>query len=305
MTTTVVVVLALLFDRWVGEPRRWHPLVGFGVAAKKFEYLLLSAGDTVFRQYLSGLLGVVLLTVPCVAIAVAVSQSSTIGTVFSLLLLYLSLGGRSLRDHAAAVSAALRSNNLVLARERVGMMVSRDTQQLDEPAVVKATVESVLENGCDALFGALFWFVVAGAPGVVFYRLVNTLDAMWGYKSDRYRYFGWAAARLDDLLNLIPARLTALTYVCVGGVQPALRCWFEQGRNWESPNAGPVMAAGAGALMVQLGGAAQYGGKIHPRPLLGSGRLPVVSDIGRATRLLQRGVWLWVFAIAAGGWIFV
>ena len=159
-----------------------------------------------------------------------------------------------------------------------------------------------MENGCDAVFGALFWFVLAWGSGVVLYRLANTLDAMWGYKTPRYRDFGWAAARLDDLLNWVPARLTALSYVAVGA-KPALawRCWREQAPRWKSPNAGPVMAAGAGALGLALGGQARYHGEWSARPALGEGLAPRAGDIGRAVALLRRALLLWLAAILAGG----
>jgi hypothetical protein len=139
-----------------------------------------------------------------------------IGIVFDVLLLYLAIGRTSLAEHAKAVASALQDADLPLARQRVGMIVSRDTREMNAPDVARAAVESVLENGADAVFGALFWFVVAGTPGVVVYRLANTLDAMWGYKNSRFLRFGWAAARFDDLLNLIPARLTALSYALMG-----------------------------------------------------------------------------------------
>lgn len=173
-------------------------------------------------------------------------------------------------------------------------IVSRDTSQLDENGVAKAAVESVLENGNDAVFGALFWFCVAGGAGALFYRLANTLDAMWGYKDERRVYFGWAAARIDDALNFIPARLTALTYALLGRTAQALACWRTQAGRWGSPNAGPVMAAGAGALGVTLGGAAIYHGQVENREKLGAGDTVSVADIPRAVALVERGQWLWL-----------
>jgi len=290
-------LLAVLLDRLLGEPPRWHPLVGFGRLAQRVETSLYGASR------LRGAIAVSLL-VGGLALAVFLAQRG-LGSWSGLLdvaLLYLALGAASLGEHAAAVRRALDAGNLNEARRSVGRIVSRDTADMDETGVVRATLESVLENGCDAVFGALFWFFVAGAPGVVAYRLANTLDAMWGYKTDRYRHFGWAAARLDDLLNWIPARLTALTYAVLGDACTAWRCWRSQAVRWESPNAGPVMAAGAGALTVRLGGPAVYHGRLESRPLLGEGREPVAADIGRATALVQRGVWLWLIVAFLGGW---
>ncbi|MCY1431441.1 Cobalamin biosynthesis protein CobD [compost metagenome] len=138
---------------------------------------------------------------------------------------------------------------------------------------------------------------MAGAPGVVLYRLSNTLDAMWGYRNARFERFGWAAAKIDDVLNFIPARLVALTYALLGRTRQALRCWREQAPQWDSPNAGPVMAAGAGALGVALGGAARYHGEVHERPQLGTGEPPRAADIWRALALVRQGVLLWLAVI--------
>ncbi len=296
MTTTALTLLgALLLDALLGDPRRWHPLAGFGRLAAWLESRL-NRGR---RRHLRGLAALLLLVTPF-TLAAALLEGLT--PIAGLLLLYLVLGGRSLAMHARQVVDALRQGDLEASRERVGWMVSRETAGMQRSDIVRASIESVLENGSDAVFGALFWFLVAGAPGAVAYRLVNTLDAMWGYRNRRFRRFGWAAARLDDLLNLIPARLTALSYALVGAFQPALRCWGAQAAAWESPNAGPAMAAGAGALGVRLGGPAVYRGETRQRPRLGCGREPESDDIERATALVRNSLLLWGMLVAAGGW---
>lgn len=286
----------LLLDRLLGEPRRYHPLVGFGRLAAAVELRLNRRGRG------GGLLAWSLLVLPFTVTAALIEPLPVIGDAAAVLLLYLALGGRSLAEHAERVTAALGAGQLPEARCLVGGLVSRDTRDMGEADIARAAAESVLENGSDAVFGALFWFLVAGAPGVVLYRLANTLDAMWGYRNDRYLRFGWAAARIDDLLNLVPARLAAGSYALVGATRDALTCWRHQAPAWESPNAGPVMAAGAGALGVRLGGPAVYHGALRQRPVLGNGRTATAADIRRAVALVQRAVWLWAsLAATAGG----
>jgi len=293
MSITLIIFAALLLDFWLGELRRFHPLVGFGNLAKMVERWLYV--DSALR----GLIAVLLLLVPF-TLVITLVQALSWHWALDILLLYLAIGWKSLGIHAKLVQNALMANNLPDARHQVRLLVSRDTTQLDQGDVAKATIESVLENGNDAIFATLFWFAIAGAPGAIAYRLVNTLDAMWGYRNERYRNFGWAAARLDDALNYIPARLTALSYAIVGQRQSALKCWKTQGSNWKSPNAGPVMAAGAGSLGVSLGGAAWYHGKLEQRPILGEGRDPNANDIDRALLLIQRAIVLWLVFIYLG-----
>jgi adenosylcobinamide-phosphate synthase len=150
---------------------------------------------------------------------------------------------RSVRAASASTLGALpmiwRAAILLQARQHVGWMVSRQTEDLDAAGVASACLESTLENGNDAIFGALFWFALLGGPGALLFRLANTLDAMWGYRNPRFADFGWAAARIDDLLNFIPARLTALSYALCGRTRSALRCWREQGRELEEPQRRP------------------------------------------------------------------
>lgn len=300
MTTALSALAAVLLDGWLGEPRRWHPLVGFGALADRLERKFY--GDATMTPRVRrrrGALALLLLLLPFTAAAAALTALPYVGMVFSVLMLYAALGHKSLHDHARPVAAALRNQDDEEARRLVARMVSRDSAALD---ITGATTESVLENGNDGVFGALFWFAIAGAPGAVLYRLANTLDAMWGYRSERYLHFGWAAARLDDGLNFIPARLTALTYAVLGQTRQALRCWRTQASAWDSPNAGPVMAAGAGALGLTLGGPARYQGEWHRRPVLGVGRAPEIADIERALGLVRHGVWLWLgLLVVAGG----
>jgi adenosylcobinamide-phosphate synthase len=303
MWTAWLCLGAVLIDQRWGELRRGHPLVGFGALARWVEALLYGPPElSAETRRFWGVIAVILLLIPFTVAALLLTRLPLLGLLIALGLLYLAIGARSLAEHAEAVATALEAGDLPLARQKVGMIVSRDTDDLDEEGVSRATVESVLENGCDAVFGALFWFVIAGGPGVVLYRLANTLDALWGYRNARYLQFGWAAARLDDLLNWFPARLTALSYVALGQ-NPALawRCWRTQAPTWKSPNAGPVMAAGAGALGLALGGPACYHGSWQDRPPLGEGLVPQAQDIRRAVQLVQRAMWLWIGVIAVGG----
>lgn len=298
-----LLIAAVLLDGLWGEPRRWHPLVGFGRIAQHIEARLnpqCSSGANSLARirwgYPLGTAAVLLAVGPPVLSAVVLERYQPLTTPIAIGLLYLAIGHRSLHEHAIAVEQALQRNDLPEARRRVGMIVSRDTSDMDRHRIASATVESLLENGNDALFGALLWFLVLGAPGALAYRLVNTLDAMWGYRTDRYRQFGWAAARLDDLMNLLPARLTALSYALAGHTMTALRCWRRQAAAWESPNAGPVMAAGAGALDLRVGGGALYHGRWHERAVLGEGRSADVGDIERARQLVFRALLWWLGA---------
>jgi len=296
--TALLTIIAVCLDALLGEPRRWHPLVGFGRLAQAIErrFNLTAGHQTPLTLRVRGITAVVIAVAPWVLLAAVASRIPTLRYLVSVASLYFALGHQSLRQHALRVYHALTQGNVDQARSSVGLMVSRDTGNMDTQAVATAAVESVLENGNDAVFGALFWFLLAGAPGAVLYRLANTLDAMWGYRTPRFLYFGWAAARFDDLLNYVPARLTALTYAVVGSTRAAWRCWRLQAGAWESPNAGPVMASGAGALGLALGGGAYYHGQWEERPPLGMGTPPDADAISAAVRLVRLGVVLWLVA---------
>ena len=299
MSVALLSVAGVALDALLGEPKRSHPLVAFGRFADRIEQRFNSAGRG-WRSH--GVTAWVIAVVPLTLLATAFSWAPYIGWIIEIALLYCALGMRSLGEHVEPVAKALRSDDLDEARARVGYLVSRQTSELDKTEVARAATESVLENGSDAVFAALFWFAVAGAPGVVLYRLSNTLDAMWGYRNERFERFGWAAAKIDDVLNYVPARLVALTYALLGRTAIALRCWRRQAPQWDSPNAGPVMAAGAGALQVQLGGAAIYHGLEELRPQLGEGAPAQARDIERALNLVYLGVLLWLVGLVIGEW---
>ncbi|MDA0424604.1 adenosylcobinamide-phosphate synthase CbiB [Stutzerimonas frequens] len=302
MSLFLTVSAALLLDALLGEPKRAHPLVAFGSLADRLEQHFNGAAARGWRSH--GVTAWCLAVLPLTVLAWLLSLLPSVGWLVEIALLYLALGLRSLGEHALPVAQALWRHDLPEARRRVGCIVSRDTTQLDEEGVARAATESVLENGSDAVFAALFWFIVAGAPGVVLYRLSNTLDAMWGYRNARFERFGWAAARIDDVLNYVPARLVALTYALLGRTRRALRCWRTQAPLWDSPNAGPVMASGAGALGVVLGGSAIYHGEVHARPELGRGQAPQARHIEHALDLVWAGVGVWLLALLFGGWLY-
>jgi adenosylcobinamide-phosphate synthase len=295
VSLTLSILLGVLLDRLFGEVPRWHPLVGFGRCAAWLEKRanIGSAG------ILCGAASWALLVLPAPLIAAWLSRFGH-SWLMNGLALYFALGARALHEHGGDVALALQHGDMEEARRRTGFLVSRETANMDEEQIARATTESLLENGNDAIFAAIFWCAVAGAPGVILYRLANTLDAMWGYRNARFERFGKVAARIDDALNLIPARLTALTYALLGKTRLAFSSWRAQAGSWSSPNAGPVMAAGAGALGLQLGGAAIYEGSVEERPTLGSGQPAKAHDIHRALALISRSLLLWLAVLGLG-----
>ena len=202
----------------------------------------------------------------------------------SIVVIYTTIAARDLARHSMAVFRPLAAGDLVEARRRVAAIVGRDTERLDEAGVVRAAVESVAESTVDGVTAPLFFAVVAGPVGAMVYRAVNTLDSMFGHQDERYRQFGWAAARIDDLANYLPARLTAplvcLAALCCLRLRPAAaRCesLLRDGRKHASPNAGLAEAAMAGALGVQLGGVNYYDGQPLEKPTIGDALVPLVA----------------------------
>lgn len=274
-----------LLDAVVADPCRGHPVAGFGAAAGSLERCVYADSRPRGAAY----------TAACVGAAVLAGRSIERRSGRGRLLVVATgtwavLGSRSLRAEAGAVADLLAQGDLAGARSRVTHLVGRDPSTLDADGVARATVESVAENTCDAIVAPLLWGAVAGLPGLFGYRAVNTLDAMVGHRSPRYARFGWAAARLDDLANLVPARVTAalvaLTAPAVGGSgRAAIRTAIRDGGRHPSPNSGVSEAAYAGALGLRLGGRNVYAGRVDDRPIMGDGRPPGRADIARARRL--------------------
>ncbi|MBL1086380.1 cobalamin biosynthesis protein [Streptomyces actinomycinicus] len=279
----------LLGDLLLGDPHRGHPVAVFGRAAGAVERALWhdhrgwGAVHTVVCAGGAVALGAVA--------ARTVRPSRTASVALTAAATWAVVGGTSLAREARAVGRALAAGDIEAARARLPHLCGRDPQALDADGIARAVVESVAENTSDAVVGALVWGAVAGVPGLVGFRAVNTLDAMVGHRSPRFRRYGWASARLDDLAGWPGARLTAVLAAAAGpDPRGALRAWKADARRHPSPNAGPVEASFAGALGVRLGGTLSYGGRVEHRPVLngGAGRPVRVTDIDRAVRLSRR-----------------
>lgn len=294
MEFLLLVPLALLLDYFLGEPTRFHPLVGFG----NFSNWIESKINTGNFLFLKGVIAWSIAVIPITFIIYYLDQQIG-GLWVGIICGWLAIGWRSLKNHGIAVTQALKNNDLQKARLKTSYLVSRDTSELDENELSTATIESLLENGSDAIFAPLFWLAVFGAPGVVLYRLSNTLDAMWGYRNERFEIFGKFTARIDDVLNIIPARLSASLYLLLGNSKFAWQAWKNQGRLWYSPNAGIVMASGAGALHLKLGGDAIYNGKLKRRLTLGYGKKAKPSDIRLALKLIDNSLLVLTLSIVA------
>jgi adenosylcobinamide-phosphate synthase len=300
-TTAAGLALGAAADLLLADPRRGHPVAGFGRASTALENLMWCDSRPTGAGYALALVGA---AIGAGAVLDHVSRRRPATRVLiTAAATWTVLGGTSLGRAAGRMSATLRAGDLAGARAALPALAGRDPSTLDEAELVRATVESVAENTADAAVAPLFWGTLAGLPGLLGYRAVNTLDAMVGHRSARYERFGWAAARLDDVANWLPARLTAaLTVACaplVGGSSGrALRDWRRDGAAHPSPNAGRCEASMAGALGVRLGGRNVYGTRVEHRPELGNGPPPGTADIARAVRL-SRAVWLSAAALAA------
>jgi adenosylcobinamide-phosphate synthase len=290
VSTALGLVLGHLADRAFGDPRRFHPVAGFGQVASALEDRVYA--DSRLRGTAYALVLVGGSTLAGLFLERATRDRHVTHTVATAVVTWAVLGGRSLDREAQAVGTLL-GDDLPAARRRLTHLVGRDTRDLGTGEVARAVVESLAENTSDAVVAPLALGALAGMPGLLGHRAANTLDAMVGHRSRRHRRFGWASARLDDVLNLPGSRITAgLAAVLGDDPAGALRAWRRDARHHPSPNAGPVEAAFAGALGIRLGGSNVYGPpgdrQVEHRAVLGDGRPVAPADLARARSLATR-----------------
>lgn len=301
MSLEIAIGIALLFDALLGDPR-WlpHPVRWLGRLAQVLEAPargLLPARAAGIATAITVIGAAVGASFLLLLLAERVHQQ--LADLVAIVLLFTTFAAGDLALHARNVLSALESGDLAEARRRAGMMVGRDTDSLDERGVIRATVESVAENTVDGVTAPLFYACFLGPVGAIAYKAVNTLDSTFGYRDQRYRLFGWASARIDDVANWIPARLTALLIPIAAAAtgkraMASLRVLLRDGRKHSSPNAGLSEAAFAGALGVQLGGVSVYRGETIEKPTLGDpigaldqSHIPQVLKVMRLTTLLS------------------
>jgi adenosylcobinamide-phosphate synthase len=296
---------ALAVEACVGYPQALHariphPVVWIGklIAALERRWNDPSRSEAVRRAL--GIVAMAIVAGSAAAVGYAIQTSAQqlpFGIAIVVLVATVGLAQRSLYSHVHDVLQPLSREDVPAARKAVSKIVGRDTQELTHSGVAAAAIESLAESFNDGIVAPAFWLAIGGLPGLFAYKALNTADSLIGHREPRWRSFGWAAARADDLANLIPARLAGLLIVLAGG--GGLRVMWGDAPRHASPNAGWPEAAMAGALGVELGGAATYEGVTHERPLFGTGRRPESADLARALQIyLEACVVLWALALA-------
>ena len=295
-------LIALCLDRLIGWPdkvyrRLSHPVVGIGRLIEFFDVQLNKHHWPVAIRYITGsfsLLLVITINAAAFSVVVFALPSGWTGTITTALIAWPFLAAKSLHSHVKAVVKSLQADDLPAARLAVSRIVGRNSEQLDQPAITRATVESLAENTSDGVVAPLFWGVLFGLPGLVVYKAINTADSMIGYRNDQYAAFGWASARLDDIVNIVPARLTGLIYALLAKAPlQVLKIMLKDAPLHRSWNAGWPESALAIALGIRLSGPRFYGGVVTTDPWLnGTGRDPCPEDILSALQFFNRLLWV-------------
>ena len=278
--TVLEISAAYVVDLFFGDPPGYpHPVKLIGRAISFFEKKLLQWAHTPWMQrFLGIILALTIVSGAGIFTWAIIRMAAWVHPVFSSVIIiffaYTTLATRNLYDEARKVIKVLEQGDITLARKRMGFLVGRDTDRLDEKEICRALIETISENTSDGVVAPLFYLLIGGPPLAMAYKALNTLDSMVGYRNDRYRYLGWASARGDDLANLIPSRLTALLFILSSfflrkNWRGAWRATWRDGRKNPSPNSGYPEAAMAGALGVQLGGKNFYFGRVEEKPLIG------------------------------------
>ena len=303
-------VVAMAIDIVVGWPakvfaRIGHPVTWLGALINCADQRWNHVDDTPAMRRAKGV-AACLLTVATAVVPALMIQSALPSGWFGVVLLGIVawplIAARSLYDHVTAVAAPLERDDLVAARHAVSMIVGRDTSQLDEAGVARAAIESLAENASDGIVAPVFWGLLLGLPGIAAYKAINTLDSMIGHRTPRHEAFGWTSARIDDLANLVPARLTGLLFAAVSGALPSsIKCMLRDARHHRSPNAGWTEEAMAGALGVRLSGPRVYSDRIADEPWLNAkGGSGSVADLRRALRIYVLGMGALIGCLALG-----
>ena len=310
--TTIALFVGVILDFILGDPHGWwHPVIGIGKIITRTEHIVRNIfpknkrGERIGGAVLAIVVIVVSVAIPAILLYIAYHLHWIAGIILEAIMCYTMLAAKSLKVESMKVANALEQEGLEAGRKAVSMIVGRDTQRLDETGVIKAAVETVAENTSDGVIAPLIFMGIFGAVGGFFYKSINTMDSMIGYRNEKYQYFGTVAAKLDDIVNFIPARISAIimvvsAFLCGMDGKEAFHIFKRDRYNHASPNSAQTESVMAGALGVQLAGDAWYFGIKHEKPTIGDAKRPVeLKDIQRSNRLMYTTTIVTVIIIMA------
>lgn len=310
MEHIIAIWLAVFLDLLIGDPR-WmpHPVIGMGKLIGVLDKSLNKGRNKRIKGvFLLAIICTTVFSLSFLIVYYSYNINAWLGIAVEALLIFTTISQKSLAEAARAVEQPLAIDDLKESRIKLSWIVGRDTDHLEEPELVRGTVETVAENTSDGITAPLFYSLIGGAPLALVYRAVNTCDSMVGYKNDIYYLFGWASARFDDVLNLIPSRLTGIAMIISNSMfveQPFHKSWnimIRDAKKHPSPNSGWCEAATAGLLQIQLGGINQYKGVISERARMGDPtQMLTLLHIGQSIKIMNRTVWLYVIFLTIGG----